>query len=181
MSRKDNFGPGGFGDQFDNSRIRSMDRDQHRGGVTGVPFEDDIDLEAMDFVPRHGEAYQYRGKRAEPERNSDLSIAPAGTRWNPDLDQRNDKTYYGKGPKGWKLSDERLREKVCEVLTHSLEVDASEMEVKVEEGCVYLSGNISSRGMKSVAEDLVGSIPGVEDFFTRLKIKNTSNFQLGSP
>jgi osmotically-inducible protein OsmY len=59
-------------------------------------------------------------------------------------------------------------------------VDASEMEVKVEESCVYLYGNISSRGMKSVAEDLVGSIPGVEDVFTRLKIKGTSNFHLGS-
>lgn len=181
MSRKDNFGPGGFGDQFDNSRIRSMDRDQHPGGVTGIPFEDDIDLDAMDFVPRHGEAYQFRGKRQEPSRNADLSIGPSGTSWNRDLEQGNDKSYYGKGPKGWQLTDEKLREKVCEVLLHSHEVDASEMEVQVEESCVYLSGNISSRGMKTVAEDLVLSIPGVEDVFTKLKIKNTSNFQLGSP
>ena len=178
MSRKDNFGPGGFSDQYDNSRIRSMDRDQHPGGVTGTPFEDDIDLEAMDFNPRHGEAYHFRGKRKEPSRNADLSIGPSGTNWNRDLETSNDKSYYGKGPKGWKLSDEHLREKVCEVLLHSHEVDASEMDVKVEEGCVYLQGNISSRGMKQVAEDLIGSIPGVEDVFTRLKIKNTSNFQL---
>lgn len=180
MSRKDNFGPGGFSDQYDNSRIKSMDRNQHPGGVTGIPIEDDFDLDEMDFNPKHGEAYYYRGKRSEPARNADLSIGPSGTSWNRDLDQRNDKSYYGKGPKGWKLSDEKLREKVCEVLLHSHEVDASEMEVKVEEACVYLSGNISSKGMKNVAEDLVGSIPGVEDVFTRLKIKNTSNFQLGA-
>jgi osmotically-inducible protein OsmY len=55
-------------------------------------------------------------------------------------------------------------------LLHSLEVDPSGLEVDVMDGVVYLKGEIESRGMKRVAVDLVGSIPGVEDVFTELKI-----------
>lgn len=87
-------------------------------------------------------------------------------------------SYAGSGPKGWRISDEKLQERVCEVLTHSHEVDPTEMEVSVEEGVVYLKGQIRSRGMKNVAIDLVDSIPGVMDVFTQLKIGDTSNFKL---
>ena len=158
------YGPGGFSDQYDNEKFRSLDRGQNPGGVTGTHFEDEYDLETMDFFPRHGEAYHYPDKRKEPRRDINRYNADAG--------------HAGRGPKDWKLSDEKIRERVCEVLLQSHEVDATEMEVTVEEACVYLNGNISSVGMKRVAEDLVGSIPGVEDVFTSLKIKNTSNFQL---
>lgn len=135
-------------------------------------FEDDEDIEAkLD----KGEAYYYPGKRKEPERNADLGMGPSGTAWNAQLqEQRN---FSGVGPKGWKLSNEKLREKICEVLTNSYEVDPTEMEVTVEEGIVYLKGFIKSRGMKAVAVDLVYSIPGVEDVITQLQIKDTSNFQ----
>ena len=175
MSRKnDNFGPGGFSDQFDNHKFRSVDRDQNPGGVTGVPFEDD-DYHVTDtsFSPHNGEAYYYPGKRSEPSRDADLGLGRSGTNWN-----RGISNYYGLGPKGWKLSDERLYEKVCDVLLKSHEVDASEIDVEVKEGVVNMKGYISSLGMKRVAEDLVGSIPGVVDVFTQLKIHNTSNFQL---
>jgi hypothetical protein len=172
MTRKDNYGPGGFSDQYDNERSRSVDRDQHPGGVTGTPFEDDMDLE-MDFTPRHGEAFYYPGKRSEPARDADLGLGSSGTNWNSGISN-----FYGRGPKNWKISDEKLREKVCEVLLHSHEVDASEIEVSVKDRVVNLQGHISSKGMRRVAEDLVGSIPGVEDVFTQLKIQSTSNFQL---
>jgi hypothetical protein len=172
MSRKDNYGPGGFGDQYDNNKMRSMDRDQHIGGVTGTPFEDERDL-GMDFNPRHGEAYYYPHKRLEPARDADLSRGSSGTNWNTHLPD-----YTGYGPKNWKITDEKLKERICEVLLHSFEVDASEIEVDVKDRIVNLKGNISSKGMRRVAEDLVGSIPGVEDVFTQLKIQNTSNFQI---
>ncbi len=171
MSRKDNYGPGGFGDQYDNNKMRSMDRDQHIGGVTGIPFEDERDL-SMDFSPRHGEAYYYPHKRMEPARDADLSRGSSGTNWNSNI-----KDYTGYGPKNWKISDERLREKVCDVLLHSIEVDASEVEVEVKDRVVTLSGNISSKGMGRIAEDLVESIPGIEDVFSRFTIKDTSNFR----
>jgi hypothetical protein len=53
---KNNFGPGGFSDQYDNGRMRSMDPDQHPEG-TGAPFEDEYDFSTTDFFPQHGERY----------------------------------------------------------------------------------------------------------------------------
>lgn len=175
---KANYGPGGFGDMYDNSKMRSMDRDQHPGGVTGIPFEDDIDLETMRANSR-GDAFVYPDKRKDIPRDADLGFGAAGTSWNWDLSTDHLNPYYrGRGPKGWMLSDEKLKERVCEVLYHSYEVDPSEMEVTVEDRTVYLKGKIKSEGMRTVAEDLVASIPGVEDVFTQLKIEDTSNFQL---
>lgn len=170
---KENYGPGGFGDMYDNSKMRSMDRDQHPGGVTGIPFEDDVDLTSMRSA-NSMDMFDYPEKFKEPARDADLSFGGSGTEWNRNLNRTN----VGKGPKGWLLSDEKLKDRVSEVLYHSHDVDPSEMEISVEDRVVYLKGNIKSCGMKQVAEDLVASIPGVEDVFTQLKVSDTSNFQL---
>jgi osmotically-inducible protein OsmY len=82
------------------------------------------------------------------------------------------------GDAGSKLNDQKIKEIVSDVLLHSHEVDASEIEIDVQDGVVTMNGYISSKGMLKVAEDLVGSIPCVEDVFTQLKIHDTSNFQL---
>lgn len=173
MTGKDNYGPGGFSDQYDNERSRSVDRDQLPGGVTAHQFDDSYNLEEMDFNPHKGEAFRYPGKRSEPSRDADLGRGSAGTNWNSGIGN-----YYGRGPKGWKLTDEQIKNKVSEILLHSHDVDPSELDIEVEEGVVTLKGYIQSIGMKRVAEDLILSIPFVEDVFTQLKVKNTSNFQL---
>lgn len=166
-----NFGPGGFSDQYDNQKFRSLDQDQHRGGVTGISFEDEVELGNMNFSPQKGERFNVDyDDRREPERDADLSLGSSGTRWNSPNQQRN---YAGVGPKGWKLSDEKLKERVSEVLLHSHEVDPSGLEVTVEDSIVYLKGRIRSKGMRTVAEDLIASIPGVEDVFTELTIEDS--------
>jgi hypothetical protein len=164
---KGNFGPGAFSDQYDNNFYRSLDDDENPGGVTYTPFEDDIDLLDMNFNTQKGESWlsENHAKLHEPNRDADLSLGEAGTRWNAHL--RPD--FSGRGPKGWKLSDEKLKERICDVLMQSHDVDPSHFEVVVEDGVVTLKGEIQSKGMKRVAEDLVGSIPGVIDVFTELK------------
>jgi hypothetical protein len=160
-----NFGPGGLGDQYDNERFRSLDRDQNPGGVTGVPLDDDFDLHDMRFAPERSETRTANEPvHEEPARDADLSLGAAGTSWNQGLRGRRD--FSGVGPRGWELSDERLKERVSDVLLHSLEVDASDLDVFVEERVVYLKGTIRSKSMRRVAEDLILSVPGVEDVFT---------------
>jgi osmotically-inducible protein OsmY len=79
--------------------------------------------------------------------------------------------YSGLGPKGYKRSDERIREDVCDKLQkHSL-IDASEIEVDVSDGCVYLKGYVSSRNIKRLAENAIQNISGVMDVQNLLKIK----------
>jgi len=79
-------------------------------------------------------------------------------------------SYVGKGPKGYRRSDERLREEVCETLAQHPEVDAREIEVSIEEGSVILNGSVPERHMKYLAEAAIETIWGVEDIINQLKV-----------
>ena len=76
--------------------------------------------------------------------------------------------FSGKGPKGWKRSDERIKEDVNEALFKSYEVDATDIEVDVKDGVVYLRGSVHVRGDKREAEDCVENIHGVVDVQNQL-------------
>ncbi|MCZ7570135.1 MAG: BON domain-containing protein [Ardenticatenaceae bacterium] len=79
--------------------------------------------------------------------------------------------YTGVGPRGYQRSDERIREEVYKRLTHFGYLDASDIEVSVENGEVTLTGGVGSRRGKRLAEDVVESIPGVRDIHNRLRVK----------
>lgn len=87
---------------------------------------------------------------------------------------RSRASHRGKGPKGYRRDDNRIKEDVCERLSDSEEIDASEIEVKVNEGEVILEGSIPERFMKRMAEDLVESISGVKDVNNQLRVKRQS-------
>jgi hypothetical protein len=77
--------------------------------------------------------------------------------------------YSGRGPKGYMRSDDRIREDVCERLTQAWEVDAEDIEVKVKDGAVTLTGTVMDRYQKRLAEDAVDSVPGVRDVNNQLR------------
>ena len=77
----------------------------------------------------------------------------------------------GKGPKGYKRSDERIREDVCDCLTDDPALDASGIEVKVKGGEVTLNGTVDSRHAKRHAEDLVDRVSGVKDVHNGLGVQ----------
>lgn len=77
---------------------------------------------------------------------------------------------YGKGPRGWKRSDEQIKDRACEALWRSQEVDARGIDVSVEEGIVTLKGHVDSRGAKKISQRCVENIPGVEDVLNHLRI-----------
>jgi len=79
--------------------------------------------------------------------------------------------YAGRGPKGYQRSDERLKEEVCDRLTADPDIDASEIEVSVENGEVTLGGTIADRHMKRDTEDCVEAIPGVHQVHNRIRIE----------
>ena len=59
--------------------------------------------------------------------------------------------YVGRGPRGYKRPDDRIREDVCERLTEHGQVDASDIEIKVDNAEVTLTGNVVSRQAKRTA------------------------------
>jgi hypothetical protein len=80
--------------------------------------------------------------------------------------------HSGKGPKGWKRSDERITEDVNEALARHPELDASDIEVTVMDREVKLSGIVEDRGQKRLAEDIAEDVFGVEDVNNDLKIRH---------
>jgi len=85
--------------------------------------------------------------------------------------------FVGKGPKGYARSDERIREDICELLSEG-HLDASDIEVVVTGGEVTLSGTVSDRQTKRLAEEITDSAQGVKDIENRLKVQVAGQGQI---
>lgn len=94
----------------------------------------------------------------------DLGFGRGGL--GPALPQR---PFQGKGPRNYSRSSARIREDVCEYLSEGF-LDASDIEVEVSEGIVTLTGTVTDRRSKLVAEELAESALGVRDVENRLRI-----------
>jgi len=79
--------------------------------------------------------------------------------------------HVGRGPKGYRRADERIEEDVNEALTDSPELDASEIEVKVSNGEVTLSGTVTERSAKRTAEDIAERCSGVKDVRNEIRVQ----------
>lgn len=86
--------------------------------------------------------------------------------------------HFGKGPKGWKRSDEKIKDDVCEALYRNQRVDATDIEVLVNQGVVTLRGNIETRDGKRHAEACVEHITGVEDIQNEITVGKASKASL---
>lgn len=76
----------------------------------------------------------------------------------------------GRGPKNYARTDERILEDVCDQLTEDPILDASEIEVKVANGEVTLSGTVEARQEKRRAEDDIESIAGIRHVQNNLRV-----------
>jgi hypothetical protein len=146
--------PGGYG----------SDANEFTGGVIddgrGGPSDDE------GYAPRysrHRSGYGGLGTRDPNDPDVRGDRGDAG-RESPGL-------HRGRGPKGYKRSDERIHEDVCERLTEDPMIDASNVEVEVKNGEVTLSGTVSSRGLKRRAEDLTELASGVTHVQNNLRVE----------
>ena len=78
--------------------------------------------------------------------------------------------FAGRGPKGYKRSDERIEEDVCERLTQNPELDASDITVQVQNCEVTLSGTVEDRYFKKLAENIAETVSGVKDVHNQIRI-----------
>jgi osmotically-inducible protein OsmY len=100
-----------------------------------------------------------------------------------EMDERYQTDYSGRGPKNYTRSDERIREEVNDRLTDNYRVDASDIDVEVNDRDVVLSGTVTTRFQKLVAESVAERVSGVKNVENRLKIADGSTFSAteGSP
>ncbi|RYZ06128.1 MAG: BON domain-containing protein [Myxococcales bacterium] len=85
-------------------------------------------------------------------------------------EERRGGGFAGRGPKGYTRTDDRIREDVCDRLSVDDDVDATEIEVRVENGEVTLEGTVETRRMKHQAENLADEVSGVKDVHNRLRV-----------
>lgn len=86
------------------------------------------------------------------------------------MDRQSSGEHRGKGPKGYHRSDDRIREDVNDRLSDDPYLDASDIEVKVENNDVVLTGTVISREDKRRAEDLAERVSGVSNVENRLRV-----------
>jgi hypothetical protein len=79
--------------------------------------------------------------------------------------------YSGRGPRNYHRSDERILDEINDQLTRDPRIDASDIEVRVNNGEVTLSGTVDHRNDKRLAEDIAESCSGVQDVQNQIRVK----------
>jgi osmotically-inducible protein OsmY len=76
-----------------------------------------------------------------------------------------------RSPKGYKRSDDRIREDICDQLSQQSQLDPGEIEVSVSGGEVTLSGSVPERYMKWQAEQVIDNVSGVNEIHNQLRVQ----------
>lgn len=79
--------------------------------------------------------------------------------------------YRGRGPSGYKRTDERISEVAHDRLTDDPWLDASAITVLVDNGEITLSGTVPERESKHRAERLVEDLAGVNHVQNNLRVR----------
>lgn len=131
---------------------------KHRGVTKRQIIEVDRPFNAFEGTSRagintiNGPWAENRGRRGDQVRLDNPFETGELSNWN-----------RGKGPRDYTRADHRIFDDVCEILTKSREVDASSVEVAVENGIVTLTGKVEDRNMKRIAGHIIDYVPGVRD------------------
>jgi osmotically-inducible protein OsmY len=87
------------------------------------------------------------------------------------MDEQNQGQHRGRGPRNYTRSDDRIKEDVNDRLTDHTFLDASDIDVEVNNGEVVLTGTVDSRWAKRQAEDIAEDISGVKNVENRIRVK----------
>jgi osmotically-inducible protein OsmY len=132
--------------------VRANQRDPHEdyGTPAGTPYEGGVFSSAM-----YGSGAEY--------------YSVTGMYENP-LMEKHHGPHKGKGPKSYKRTDDRIHDEICDRLTQHSLIDASLMDVHVENGVVTLTGEVLDRRMRYMAEDVADNVSGVKEIHNKLRV-----------
>jgi hypothetical protein len=80
-------------------------------------------------------------------------------------------SHAGRGSRYYRRSDARIEEEVHEALMRHHEIDATDIDVRVENGAVTLTGHVEDRRTRRLAEEVVEQLPGVRDVDNQLRAR----------
>ena len=130
---------------------------------------------------RGGYGDRDRGERGWWDRTRDEVASWFG---DDDAERRRQQDFRGRGPKGYRRSDERIKEDISDRLADDWQVDASEIDVGVSNAEVTLSGTVDSRDARRRAEDIAEQVSGVSHVQNNIRVRqqasSSSSWQQGT-
>lgn len=84
--------------------------------------------------------------------------------------------FSGRGPRSYRRPDERIQDEVNERLTMHPDIDASDIEVIVQNAEVTLKGTADDRWAKRLAEDIAESVFGVKEVNNQIRVKQQQSW-----
>jgi osmotically-inducible protein OsmY len=171
---RDFSGRGGYGGYSDRSRPRDFGSDVSSDNEYGARRHLSGSLADDDRTRRQWNDRRYGNEeRGWWDRASDEVSSWFG---DDDADRRRrlDARHEGRGPKGYRRSDDRIREDVSDRLTDDPYVDATEIEIVVADAEVTLTGSVDSRNARRRAEDLAERVSGVTHVQNNLRVSSGS-------
>lgn len=168
-------------------------RDEHEGGSEYYDREEEVGRPVTDYASPSGWDQRgmagYGGGGSFGGMGYSMGVGGHGTyvaghrssrEWAPYREQAEvprpqraaaTESFRGRGPRGYRRSDDRIREDVCDRLTEDHDIDASDIDLKVEAGEVTLEGTVAERRFKWLAEEIASSCSGVVDVHNHLRVK----------
>jgi osmotically-inducible protein OsmY len=101
-----------------------------------------------------------------------MSWRAAGAQFYPGgaYDALHALSHRGRGPKGYRRSDERLKEIICDRLTEDPFIDASHLTIDVRNCEVTVQGAVQVRQQKYAIEDLIADVSGVTEIHNHVSV-----------
>jgi len=165
------YGERGYGGYGERGWGRDDDRDFRPERYYPGQYPSQLGRYGESIRPREDQRY-FRGRdEREHEQHEDRSMLErVGDRVREGLRR------IGRGPKGFKRSDERIAEEVCERIARST-INAENVEVKVKDGEVTLVGFVEARYDKRNLEDLADDVFGVTEVHNQLRVQSQQSAQ----
>lgn len=183
--------PGVYGPSPRHAR-KDQDIERSHGRYSGQEYERGVygyenpEHERYSTPRRHDRRGQF-DRDYQYDQNEQRHFNSAYQKWKSQWDRESDYgagerhsqyeqgPYFGRGPKGYRRSDQRIEEDINERLTQHPFIDATEVEVRVQGGEVVLSGTVDDRNAKRIAEDIAESVSGVKDVQNQIRINKNFN------
>jgi hypothetical protein len=151
-------------------------RDPASGNLYGYEYSTRVDPRRFN----QGDETRDRWRSSEAEHNRRFDIDRGWyTPGTSGYGNTGFQSQYGRGPKGYTRSDERIREDVCDRLSDDDEVDARDITVTVKSAEVILEGTVADRRTKHRAEDIAESVSGVKEVTNHLRARKGFFQELG--
>jgi len=132
----------------------------------------------MKIMTKKPDQYYWRGtagdgwsRRESANEEQTGSWHGVGTQGLPDdLPEDVGISFAGCGPRNYQRSDERIGEDINERLTRAASIDATNVEVRIQDGEVTLLGVVHCRHDRDLAENIASAVSGVKEVNNHIRI-----------